>query len=91
VSRGPGLSLDTEVARLSARMFVTPSLKNFVLPDPKSNQPKSEVDLMVAATAIVHGATLVTMNRDVNLRIHAEFPLPSLYEPFAMEWLVGGS
>jgi toxin FitB len=84
------LPIDTEVARLYARMFGTPSLKNFVLPDPKSRRPKSGVDLMLAATAIVHGTTLVTVNRDDFLRIHAEFPLPSLYEPFAMEWLVGG-
>jgi predicted nucleic acid-binding protein len=83
--------VDTDVARLYARMFVTPSLKNFLLPDPKSKRPKSGVDLMLAATVIVHGATLVTVNRDDYLRVHAEFPLPSLYEPFAMEWLVGGS
>jgi toxin FitB len=84
------LPLDTEVARLYARMFVTPSLKNFVLPGPKSKRPKSGVDLMLAATAIVRGATIVTVNRDDFLRVHAEFPLPALYEPFAMEWLVGG-
>ncbi len=46
---------------------------------------------MLAATAIVQGATLVTVNGDDFLRIHAEFPLPSLYEPFAMKWLAGGS
>lgn len=39
----------------------------------------------------MHGVTLVTVNRDDILRIHAEFPLPSLYEPLAMEWPVGRS
>jgi toxin FitB len=84
------LPIDADIARLYARMFVTPPLKNFVLADPKSKQPKSGADLMLAATAIVRGATLVTVNRDDFLRIHTVFPLPSLYEPFAMEWLVGG-
>ena len=85
------LPLDTDVARLYARMFVSPSLKNFVLPDPKSKRPKSGADLMLAATAITRGATLVTVNGNDFLRIHAEFPLSAIYEPFAMNWLVGGS
>jgi predicted nucleic acid-binding protein len=83
------LPLDAEVARVYGRMFVTPSLKNFVMPDLRSKRPKSGVDLMLAATAIVHGTTVVTINKYDFLRIHEAFPLPSLYEPFSKEWLVG--
>ena len=83
------LSVDVDVARLYARMFATPLLKNFVLPDIRSKRPKSGADLVIAATAIVHGATVVTVNQDDFLRIHTEFTLPSLYEPFAMQWAIG--
>lgn len=85
------LPFGIEVARLYGEMFATPALKDFLLPDPKSKRPKSGADLIIAATAIVHEATLVTVNRDDFLRIHVHFPLPSLYEPFVMEWLVGGA
>lgn len=85
------LPFDTEVARLYAKMFVTPALKNFILPDSKNKRPKSGADLMIAATGISHGATIVTINKDDYLRIHAEFALPSLYDPFSMEMVVGAS
>lgn len=84
------LPVDTETARLYARMFTAAPLKNFVLPDPRSRRPKSGVDLMIAATATVHDAALVTLNKHDFLSIHREFPIPSVYDPFAMEWLVGG-
>jgi hypothetical protein len=45
---------------------------------------------VIAATAIVCDATLVTLDQDDFLHVHAEFPIPSLYQPFAMEWPVGG-
>jgi toxin FitB len=85
------LPFGIEVARLYAEMFVTPALKHFLLPDPRSKRPKSGAGLIVAATAIVHEATVVTVNKADFLRIHAHFPLPSLYDPFAMEWRVGGT
>jgi hypothetical protein len=71
-------------------MFATPALRNFTLPSPASRRPKSGVDLMIAATAIVHGMTVVTADAGDFLRIHAAFPLPSLYEPFAKDWKLGG-
>jgi hypothetical protein len=45
---------------------------------------------VIAATAIVCDATLVTLAKDDFIRVHAEFPIPSLYQPFAMGWPVGG-
>jgi len=82
------LPVDIEIARLYGRMFVTPSLKSFVLPDPNGKRPKSGVDLILAATAIVHGATLVTINRKHFVSIHDAYPLPSLYDPFSAEWVI---
>jgi predicted nucleic acid-binding protein len=82
--------IDTATARLYGRMFVTPALKNFLMPDARSMKPKSGADLIIAATAIIHGATMVTINSADFLRIHERFPLPSLYDPFAGEWLIGG-
>jgi predicted nucleic acid-binding protein len=52
-----------EVARVYAGMFVSPSLKNFLLPNPTNKTPKSGADLIVAATAIVHGAVVVSGNK----------------------------
>ena len=83
------LPIDTDVARLYARMFANPALKNFVFPDPNSKRPKSGADLVIAATAIVCDATLVTLDKDDFLRVHAEIPIPSIYDPIAMEWPVG--
>jgi len=83
------LPIDTRIARTYGRMFATPSLKGFLLPDPMSPRPKSGADLVIAATAIAHGAILVTGNASDFLRIHAEFPVPGLYEPFQGRWLVG--
>lgn len=47
------LAIDTAVARLCAQLHV---------PDPKSERPKSERDAFIAATALVHGMTVVTRN-----------------------------
>lgn len=82
------LPLGTEAARLYAAMFVTPSLKSFLLPHPRSKAPKSGVDLIIAAIAIVGDACVVTTNTADYLRIHREFPLPGLYDPLAGSWFV---
>lgn len=85
------LAVDAAIARLYARMFVTPSLMNFLLPDQRSQRPKSGADLVIAATAIAHGATIVTGNTADFLRIHALFPLPSLYDPLRNRWSIAAS
>ena len=82
------LPVDADVARLYGNMFTTPELKNFLYPDPDSKRPKSGADLIIAATAIVHEATVVTINRADYERIHAHFPLPGLYEPFSDTFVV---
>jgi predicted nucleic acid-binding protein len=85
------LPFDARVGRIYARMFTTPGLASFLLPDRNSKKPKSGADLIVAATAIVHGAAVVTANKNDFLRINEFFPLPALYDPFGMEWAVGGA
>lgn len=82
------VAFDAEVARIYAHMFTTPALKNFLLPDARNPKPKSGADLIIAATAIVHDAVVVTANTNDFLRIHDHFPLPGLYDPFAREWRV---
>lgn len=80
---------DTDSSMLAVSMFARPSLKSFLIPDPRGRHPKSGADLILAATAIVHGATVVTADKGDFLRIHREFPLPALYEPFGMSWEIG--
>jgi predicted nucleic acid-binding protein len=90
VGRVQILPIDTDVALQYAELFEAPALKNFLLPNPNSKTPKSGADLIIASTAIVHEATVVTVNAKHFLEIHGLFPLPSLYQPFSGEWLVGG-
>ncbi|WP_374370729.1 PIN domain-containing protein [Dongia sp.] len=86
----PVLPIDHQVARLYGRMFATPGLKNFLWSAPESKQPKSGGDLILSATAIVHGAVIATNNARDFLAIHLHFPLPGIYLPFSDEWLIGG-
>lgn len=79
---------DTAVARLHAQMVCTPKLKNFLIPSPGSTRIKTGEDLLIAAIAIVYQCALVTFNdRDFSL-IHEHFPLPGLFHPGRLEWIV---
>ncbi|MBL8710716.1 MAG: PIN domain-containing protein [Rhodospirillaceae bacterium] len=88
VGNPPVIPIDHRVARLYGRMFATPELKNFVLSPAGSRQPKSGGDLVLAASAIIHDAAIVTNNARDFLEIHALFRLPGLYLPFTDEWLI---
>jgi len=85
----PILPIDHRVARLYGRMFATPALRNFIVADPRTSKLKSGADLMIAATAIVHGAAVATNNAADFVAIHRHFPLPGVYKPFTDEWVVG--
>jgi predicted nucleic acid-binding protein len=77
-----------DVARLQARIFSCPALRNFLRPDPKSTRLKFGGDLIIAATAIVHEAVVVSFNVSDYEQIHPHFPLPGLYHPGRDEWVV---
>jgi predicted nucleic acid-binding protein len=79
---------DTEIARLQARMFTTPRLRSFVSQDPKSTKLKLGADLIVAATAIVCEAAVVSFNVSDYQQIDEHFSLPGLYHPGRDEWLI---
>lgn len=75
--------MTTEIARLHAKMVMTPALKNLWLSPPKSGPQAPGQDLLIAATAIVLGATVVTANtRDFEF-IDRYFALPGLLNPLA--------
>lgn len=76
------LAFDGAAARLLARMWETPALRNFVVTAPAARHPAKPSDLMIAATAIVHGANVVTGNIRHFRQVHDKFPLPGLYDPF---------
>jgi len=76
-------TVTVEIARLHAKMVVTPALKNLWLTTPKSGPQSPGQDLVVAATAIILGAAVVTANmRDFEL-VDSYFPLPGLHNPMA--------
>ncbi len=80
-----------DVARLQARMFSTPRLKNFLWPSPNSTKPKFGIDLIVAATAIVFDGAVVTFNVKDYQAVHKHFPLPGLFNPKDGEWVISTS
>jgi predicted nucleic acid-binding protein len=84
----PILPIDHRVARLYGRMFTTPALCNFVVPDIRTPKPKSGADLIIAATAVAHEAAIATNNAADFVAIHRHFPLPGIYKPFTDEWVV---
>jgi len=78
------LPLDAPVARLFARMTCAPALRRFVVSDPRSRRPQLGNDLSVAATAIVHGASIVTYDVADFTAIHALFPLRGILDAGTM-------
>lgn len=79
---------DIAIARLQARMFAAPALRNFLQQSPNSTKLKFGVDLIVAATAIVREAAVVSFNVSDYEAIHQHFPLPGLYHPGRDEWII---
>ena len=85
------LPLDAVAARLLGRMFEASALRNFVLTDRQARAQATGADLAIAAIAIVADATVATGNVRHFLQIHASFPLPGLFDPFAQTWHVGSA
>ena len=77
--------------RQQARMFAAPSLRNFLLPQPRSPKLKFGADLIIAAMAIVHRAVIVSFNVDDYRQIHDHFPLPGLFHPGRNAWIIDPS
>jgi predicted nucleic acid-binding protein len=80
------LSFDARAAALLGRMWASPSLANFLANDPRSRKIKTGTDLAIAAAAITGGMVVVTGNVGDFLRIHAEFPLRGVFNPFDGVW-----
>ena len=82
-ARGPDIRpLCSDASILLAKMYVTPELKNFIMPSVGQRTAKSGADLAIAAISIVWGATVATRDILHFRQIHACFPLPGLYNPF---------
>lgn len=84
----PYLEMNEKVARLHACMTCTPALKNLWLNGPNTKTPSLKQDLVIAATAIVYGATIATMNTKDFLCIHNHYQLPGLYNPQKRQWSI---
>lgn len=80
--------LTLAAALILARMYETPQLRNFVVPDPNQKKGKSPADLAVAAIAIDQSAVIVSINVRHFEQINECFPLPGIYEPFSARWVV---
>ena len=82
------LPLNIEAARLLGRMYEGPSLRHFIITDPKAKDQATGADLAIAAIAITAGATVATNNVEHFLQIHAAFPLHGLLDPTSQIWHV---
>ena len=74
--------------RQQVRMFAAPTLRNFLMPQPRSIKLKFGGDVIVAAMGIVHRATIVSFNVDDYRQINDHFPLPGLFHPGRNEWVI---
>jgi predicted nucleic acid-binding protein len=82
------LPMNVDAARLIGRMYETPSLRHFIITDPRAKHQATGADLAIAAIAIVCGATVATNNVRHFLQIDAVFPLFGLFNPFDQSWQV---
>jgi len=82
------LPLGVKAALLLARMHETPALRHFLVQDPRQKRTRTPADLVIAAMATAAGAVLTTGNVTHFQQIHALFPLPGLYNPFADAWAI---
>jgi predicted nucleic acid-binding protein len=82
------IPLGLQAALLLAKMHETPSLRNFVVADPRQRKSKTPADLAIAAIAIAEDAIIVTGNDGHFEQIHEVFPLPGIYNPFKATWVI---
>lgn len=68
-------------ARLWARMVARPELRRLWMSDPQARKPKYSLDLLIAATAIIHEVAVVTMDKEDFALIDSHFPLPGIICP----------
>jgi predicted nucleic acid-binding protein len=71
-----------QIARLEAEMVMTPSLKNLWLPHGEKRHQQPGQDLVIAATAITLGCTVVTANVKDFAKIGEVYPLRGVFNPF---------
>lgn len=82
-----------EVGAIIARMACKGPLKDhwIMWPDATGGQKKKlkfGSDPMIAATAIAHEMPIATLNAKDFLLIDRYFPLPGLFDPLSLEWIV---
>jgi predicted nucleic acid-binding protein len=82
------LPMNIATAQLYGRMTAVPELKDLWMPSPKAKNVRMRQDLEMAAFAIVHSATMVTMNVKDFLKIDRYFPLPGLFNPATLQWSI---
>ncbi len=58
------LPLDAGAARILGRLHAVPALRNLATTPPNARKPRFGGDLVIAAIAVAHNATVATRNRD---------------------------
>jgi predicted nucleic acid-binding protein len=80
--------MGVHASRLLGKMHETPSLRVFTITQPTAKDAATGADLAIAAIAISEGGILTTNNVGHFMQIHAEFPLPGLFDPMSGAWHV---
>jgi predicted nucleic acid-binding protein len=79
------LPLDGAAARILGRLHAVPALRNLATTRPHARKPNFGGDLVIAAIAVAHGATVATRNVDDFRLIAAHFPGLSGINPWSGE------
>ncbi len=58
------LPLDAGAARILGRLHAVPALRNLAITPPSARKPRFGGDLVIAAIAVAHNATVATPNRN---------------------------
>ncbi len=80
--------LDSAASRLVARMATVPRFRRFWASGHPGDDLRFGCDPAIAAISIRYQMPLVTRDIQDFMTIHAEFPLPGLYEPVKRRWFV---
>nr|WP_294501276.1 type II toxin-antitoxin system VapC family toxin [uncultured Rhodopila sp.] len=82
VDATPVLPLNAAAAAILGRMLANPALRSLAVTPPRARRPRFGGDLMIAAVALAHGATIATRNIADFALIAVHWPRLSVINPW---------
>ncbi|MCQ1781108.1 type II toxin-antitoxin system VapC family toxin [Neorhizobium galegae] len=82
----PILDTGKEIAEVWGVLAADPRLRNLLISHPGAKRLRHGQDLHIAATALVNGLPIATLNIKDFLLINSCYPLPGIYNPQDNRW-----